>query len=124
MVQIYRAGSKSGDHASTGGGHLTAAHFIGALTLEKGATEFSLTIKETETTLAFYVNGTLVGEQTLTDGKCMIGNTEFDYTTAKIGLVPCYNNPSTSHDFWLGSQALADGDSVSFKLDYGKAFME
>ena len=54
----------------------------------------------------------------------MIGNTEFDYTSAKIGLVPCYNLPtvkSGAYDLWLGSQALSEADSISFNLDYGKS---
>ena len=124
MITLYRTGSKSGNHASTGGGHLTLTQFIGAVTLDAGATEFTLHVKEEASGLAFYVNGTLAGVQELTeDGKFMIGEKEFDYKNTKfLSLVPCYYAPSTTYDFYLGSQALAEGDSISFTLDYGRPY--
>ena len=124
MITLYRTGSKSGNHASTGGGHLTPTQFIGAVKLDVGATEFTLHVKEEASGLAFYVNGTLAGVQELTeDGKFMIGEKEFDYKNTKfLSLVPCYYAPSTTYDFYLGSQALAEGDSISFTLDYGRPY--
>ena len=122
-VLVYRSGSASGSHASTGTGSFAVSHFIGAVALAKGATGFTLRIAEETDALAFYVNDTLAGKQALTDGKCMIGDTEFNYHASLIGLVPCYKTPTASGDAYsltLGTSALKDGDAIAFDLTIQK----
>lgn len=126
MVLIYRSGGATGTHTSTGTASFGTGHFIGAVSLDDGATSFSLQIKkESDDALNFYVNGILAGTQELLDGTCMIGGengTSFNYTAAKIGLVVCRNAPVASGDAYtlsLGTSALtADVDRIAFTLGY------
>ncbi len=124
MVLIYRSGSGTVDgvHATTGSSKFAAVNLIGSAKLAEGADSFTVRIKkESDSALAFYVDSTLVGTQTLVDGTCTIGTTAFNYKAAKVGLVPCYNSPTASGNGYaitLGTGAMTADCNISFDLSY------